>query len=41
VVVARYLMRSRGLTTQAALDLIASRREIYLSPGIDELLTHR
>ena len=36
VVVARYLMQSRGLTTQAALDLIASRREIYLSPGIDE-----
>ena len=41
VVVARYLMQSKGLTAQAALDLIASRRDIYLSPGIDELLTRR
>ena len=39
VVVARYLMRNRALTVQAALDLIASRREIYLSPGIEDLLT--
>jgi len=39
VVVARYLMRNRGLTVQAALDLIASRREICLSPGIEDLLT--
>ena len=41
VVVARYLMQSRGLTAQDALDLIASRREIYLSPGIEELLSPR
>lgn len=41
VVVARYLMQSRSLTAQAALDLIAVRRETYLSPGIDELLTRR
>ena len=41
VVVARHLMRSRGLTVQAALELIASKREIYLSPGIEDLLTRR
>jgi len=41
VVVARYLMRSQGLTAQDALDLIASRREICLSPGIEELLIRR
>jgi protein-tyrosine phosphatase len=41
VVVARYLTRTRGLTTQAALDLISARREIDLSPGIEELLTRR
>ena len=41
VVVARFLMQSRGLAAQAALDLIAARREIYLSPGIEELLTRR
>ena len=41
VVIARYLMQSRGLTAQAALDLIGSRREIYLSPGIEELLSRR
>lgn len=39
VVVARHLMRSRGLTAPAAIDLIASRREVYLSPGIEDLLT--
>ena len=39
VVVARHLMRSRGITPQAALELIASKREIYLSPGIEDLLT--
>jgi len=41
IIVARYLMRRRGPAPQAALDLIASRREIYLSPGIEELLTRR
>ena len=39
VIVARHLMRSRGLTAQAALDLISARREIYLSPGIEDLLS--
>ncbi len=41
VVVARHLMQSRGLTSQAALALIAAKREVYLSPGIEELLRHR
>ena len=39
VIVARYLMQTRGLTAQTALDLIASRREIDLSPGFEDLLT--
>jgi protein-tyrosine phosphatase len=38
VIVARYLMRSRAMTSTAALELIGSKREIYLSPGIEELL---
>jgi hypothetical protein len=31
--VAGFLMQSRGLTAQAALDLIGARWEIYLSPA--------
>jgi protein-tyrosine phosphatase len=39
IVVARWLMRSRGLTPTAALEYIAQRREVYLSPGITDLLS--
>lgn len=38
ILVARYLMRSRGVSSATALAAIASKREIYLSPGIEELL---
>ena len=38
VVVARYLMASRGMVAAAALALIAAKRDIYLSDGIDRLL---
>jgi dual specificity phosphatase 12 len=41
VVVARWLIRTRGLTPTAAIDFIAERCEIYLSPGIEDLLTRR
>lgn len=37
VVVARYLVEQRGMTAAGALALIASKRTIYLSDGIDEL----
>ncbi len=36
VVVALYLMRERGITAEGALEYIAERREIFLSPGIEE-----
>ena len=38
VIVARYLMSSRSLTAKQALELLASKREGYLSSGIEELL---
>jgi atypical dual specificity phosphatase len=38
IVVAKYLMRVRGMTSASALTLIESKREVYLSPGIEELL---
>lgn len=37
-VVAKYLMIQKGLATTTVLDFIASKREIYLSPGIEEIL---
>ena len=40
-IVARYLMWKSGLSGKAALEVIKSKREIYLSPGIDELLSMR
>ena len=36
-IVARYLTETTGISRQAALDLISSKREIYLSDGIDEI----
>jgi hypothetical protein len=39
VVVVGYVMQTRGLTAQAALDPISARRQLYLSPGIEVLLT--
>lgn len=40
-VVARYFMWRRGLPRDAALAKIDSKREIYLSPGVEELLSMR
>ncbi len=40
-IVARYLMAAEGLTSCQALEKIGSKREIYLSPGIEEVLTRR
>jgi protein-tyrosine phosphatase len=40
-IVARYLMWKGGLTGKAALEMIESKRDIYLSPGIEELLSMR
>jgi protein-tyrosine phosphatase len=40
-IVAKYLMAAEGLTSGAALAKIGSIREIYLSPGIEEVLTRR
>ena len=40
-VVARYLMWKTGLSARAALEIIESKREIYLSPGVEELLSMR
>ena len=37
-VVARFLSKSQGITRQSALALIAGKRDIYLSPGIEEVL---
>jgi protein-tyrosine phosphatase len=36
--VARYFMIKQRLTSHQALALISAKREIYLSPGIEELL---
>ena len=40
-IVARYLMDCEGLTRRKALSLIGAKREIFLSPGIDELLDYQ
>lgn len=37
-VVARYLMISQRLTRHQALSKISEKREIYLSPGIEEII---
>ena len=37
-IVARYLMIAHGITSHQALAKIEAKREIYLSPGIEEIL---
>ena len=37
-IVARYLMFKQRISSQEALELIEEKREIYLSPGIEEIL---
>lgn len=37
-IVARYFMLKHGLTSHQALVKIEAKREIYLSPGIEEIL---
>ena len=37
-IVARYFMIKEGLTSHQALAKIEAKREIYLSPGIEEIL---
>lgn len=39
IVVAAYLMKHEHLSATEAIQLIASKREIYLTPGIRELLS--
>lgn len=38
-IVARYLMIKNNMTRHQALRFIGEKREIYLSPGIEEILT--
>ena len=38
-IVARYLMARQGMSRDQALSLIGEKREIYLSPGIEEILS--
>lgn len=38
-VVARYFILKHGMTRAQALGMIAMKREVYLSPGIDDILT--
>ncbi len=40
-IVARYLMIYTGLTRQQAINKIEEKREIYLSPGIEQILDLR
>lgn len=40
-IVARYFMAAEGLTSDQALAKIESKREIFLSPGIEELFAMR
>jgi hypothetical protein len=35
--VARYFMESEGITREAALARVSDKREIYLTPGIEEI----
>ncbi len=37
-ITARYFMMKKGLTSHQALEKIKEKREIYLSPGIEEIL---
>ncbi len=37
-VTARYFMVKQGITSHQALEKIRAKREIYLSPGIEEIL---
>lgn len=37
-ITARYFMLKQGLTSHQAIALIEGKREIYLSPGIEEIL---
>ena len=37
-IVARYLMTRKGMSRDRALSLISGKGEIYLSPGIEEIL---
>ena len=36
--VARYFMVKKGMTSHQAIEKIEAKREIYLSPGIEEIL---
>jgi len=36
--VARYFMVKKGMTSHQAIEKIGTKREIYLSPGIEEIL---
>jgi len=38
-IVARYLMLKQNISSQQALEVIALKREIYLSTGIEEILS--
>lgn len=38
VVVAGYLMRTRGWTSARALEFVGARRDVWLTPGIEGLL---
>jgi len=38
-IVARYFIQKCGMTSPQALELISAKREIYLSPGIEEVLS--
>ena len=40
-IVARYFMTRKGVTRERALAMIAEKREIFLSPGIEEILRVR
>ena len=40
-IVARYLMAIRGWSREKSLQFISSKREIYLSPGIEGILRIR
>ncbi len=37
-IVARYLMMKKGFSRQGALELIGSKRDVYLSPGIEDII---
>jgi protein-tyrosine phosphatase len=39
-IVAAYLMRHKGLSKKQAISIIAEKRQIFLSDGINEIFTH-